>query len=127
MEEIICNCESLPKTHRPCAHCQAGLKKVPDHIRKHFDNWAREAAIRDCAAYVLDRADQYADGSGCWVALADASHNMMLGEVDAAKKNGDLGDDLMKRVDGFRQRGSRKPKPVDPMLGVDDDMDEEDD
>jgi len=36
----------------------------------------------DYAAYLLDRADQYDTDSGCWVALADAAHNIMLGEVE---------------------------------------------
>jgi hypothetical protein len=79
--------------------------------------YVRKAALRDAAAYALDRADQYEDGSGCWVALADTSHNIMQGEIDDAKRNGDLGSALYDRVDGFKG----KPKAVIPSMGVDED------
>ncbi len=73
----------------------------------------RDAAIRDVAAYLLDRADQYDTDSGCWVALTDAAHNLMNGEVDAALNNGDLDKGLYRRVDSWRGPS----KPVDPSSG----------
>ena len=77
----------------------------------------RKDALRDVAAYVLDRADQYHTESGCWVALTDVAHNIMRGEVETAKREGTLDADVYKRVDGFRG----DPKPVDPNLGMDED------
>ncbi len=67
------------------------------------------------AAYLLDRADQYETDSPCWVALADAAENVMLGEVETAADNGDFDEDLLARVRSMR---SRTPRPVDPKLGV---------
>lgn len=77
----------------------------------------RPAILRavDVAAYLLDRADQYETDSGCWVALADAAHNIMLGEVEKAKRNGDLDADLYQRL----RRIAGRARPVDPQLGVD--------
>jgi hypothetical protein len=74
--------------------------------------------LRQVAAYLLDRADQYDTDSGCWVCLADAAHEIMNGEAEARVKHGELDDpDLLKRVDGFKERPGRRP--VDPRLGVD--------
>lgn len=79
-------------------------------------------AARDVAVYLLDRADQYVTASPCWVALSDAARNIMLGEVEAAKRNGDLTADLYGRVDGF----TGVPRPVVPTAGTTKD-DEDDD
>jgi len=79
---------------------------------------------RDVAAYLLDRADQYVDGSGCWVALADAAHNVMQGEVEAEKRNGSFDAELYRRVDGM----AGSPRPVVPESGtLEDDEDDGDD
>lgn len=59
------------------------------------------ATKKQIAAYLLDRADQYDLNSGCWIALADAAHNIMLGEVEAARDNGDLDADLFRRLDAM--------------------------
>ena len=69
----------------------------------------------DYAAYLLDRADQYETDSACWVALADAAHNIMLGEVEAAKRSGELDVSLYERLS--RMVGGASP--VDPSSGVD--------
>ena len=68
----------------------------------------------DYAAYLLDRADQYETDSACWVALADAAHNIMLGEVASAKRCGELDASLYERL----ARMSGAAKPVDPSSGV---------
>ncbi len=75
--------------------------------------------IRVVAAYLLDRADQYVDGSGCWVALADASHNLMRGDVEVSLLDGQLDPDAFRRVDAFA-RGRKKPRPVVPATGTED-------
>ena len=80
--------------------------KVEDFVRRQF--------ARDVAAYLLDRADQYETASGCWICLSDAAHAVINGEVQAAKVNGDLDDDLYRRVDGFR---GPAPK-VAPKMGI---------
>lgn len=72
--------------------------------------------IEDIAAYLLDRADQYDTDSPCWIALSDAAHNLMIGEVRAAKDNGDLDQGLYKRL----RRMSGSAKSVDPKLGAED-------
>lgn len=71
--------------------------------------------VEDVAAYLADRADQYITDSPCWIALTDAARNIMLGEVEAAKSNGDLDADLYKRL--RRMRGPARS--VDPSAGVD--------
>ena len=72
----------------------------------------------DVAAYLLDRADQYVTDSACWVALSDAAHNIYIGEVETAKRNGDLDDSLYRRLKRMTRGDAR---PVDPTAGVDDD------
>lgn len=102
--------------------CRDNLWKKGPGPSQEIDEDASHAAIagplaastRDIAAYLLDRADQYDTESPCWIALSDAAHNLMLGEVDASVKAGEL-DDLYKRVDGFRRK---RPRKVSPDLGV---------
>lgn len=65
---------------------------------------AARASLRDVAAYLLDRADQYEDGSSCWVALAEVARNVMRGEIAAAKRNGDFDAALYARVDSPASR-----------------------
>lgn len=77
----------------------------------------RMLSAADVAAYLLDRADQYDTESGCWAALADAAHNVWIGEVEAAKANGDLDAALHKRL----RRMTGDAKPVDPQMGVNED------
>lgn len=71
--------------------------------------------IKDVAAYLLDRADQYVTDSACWIALSDAAHNIMLGEVEIARRNGDLDRSLYDRLAKIAGRS----RPVDPTSGVD--------
>ncbi len=79
---------------------------------------SRKKALRDAAAYILDRAEQYETDSGCYTALAEVAHNIMLGEVDASVADGALEPELYDRVD--KMAGTRaKPRPVNPTLGVD--------
>ena len=66
---------------------------------------------RDVAAYLLDRADQYDDGCFCWLALAEAARNIMAGEVEAAKRNGDFDAALYARVDPKGIGIPRAPSP----------------
>lgn len=79
---------------------------------------------RDVAAYLLDRADQYVTESSCWIALADAAHNIMLGEVHKAIVENEFDEPLYERVDGFA-RG--KPRRVVPYAGVDEPDDDDGD
>lgn len=72
----------------------------------------------DVAAYLLDRADQYETDSGCWVALADAAHNVLAGAVQDAKNNGDLDESLYERMKDWGWP-EKEPRPVEPSLGVD--------
>lgn len=65
----------------------------------------RQRAFRDVAAYLLDRADQYKPGSGSWVPLADAAQEIINGRVDEVQENGDLDDELYRRVDRLRRGG----------------------
>lgn len=76
---------------------------------------------RDIAAYLLDRADQYDTDSPCWIALADAAHNVMQGEIGRAKREGEFDAALYDRVDGF---GPGTARPINPKLGTDDCEDE---
>ena len=73
----------------------------------------------DYAAYLLDRADQYETDSGCWVALAEAAHNVMIGEVENAKKSGELDASLYERLERMTH-GSWASKPVVPTAGTKD-------
>lgn len=77
----------------------------------------------DIAAYLLDRADQYVTSSPCWIALSDAARNVALGEVTQAKDSGELDAELYGRIKSMA-RGA-EPVPVEPELGVDDDLDDE--
>lgn len=69
----------------------------------------------DICAYLLDRADQYDTESPCWVAITDAVSNVLAGEVEQARRSGELTRDLYARLQTMG--GSRA---VDPQLGVDD-------
>lgn len=60
------------------------------------------------AAYLTDRADQYDTESPCWIALTDAAEDVINGEVEAAARNGDLDEDLRRRV----RKWKRKPEPT---------------
>lgn len=71
----------------------------------------RAATKKEIAAYLLDRADQYDLNSGCWIALADAAQNIMLGEVEAARDNGDLDGELFRRLDSM----TGTARAVDPL------------
>lgn len=67
------------------------------------------------ACYLLDRADQYQVDSGCWVALADAAKNIMLGEHRKSFAEGEFDDgDLQRRL----RRMAGVVRPVDPKMGV---------
>lgn len=72
---------------------------------------------RHVAAYLLDRADQYATDSPCWVALADAANNVLAGDVEAAVIDRVFDDDLMARVVGMEKRA--RSQNVNPDEGVD--------
>lgn len=74
-------------------------------LRDLFSRAIREAMEderRVCAAYVLDRADQYYTASPCWHGLADAAHGIMNGEAAEAADHGEFDAKLYARVDGFR-------------------------
>lgn len=73
----------------------------------------------DYAAYLLDRADQYETDSGCWVALADAAHSIMLGEVESAKRHGELDEELYERLKESSRDAVRHVCPTD---GTDDEL-----
>lgn len=73
---------------------------------------ARVEERRICAAYVLDRADQYETRSPCWHGLADAAHGIMSGEAAAAEAHGEFDEGLYKRVDSFKGKAP-KVRPVD--------------
>lgn len=65
----------------------------------------RADLLQYVAAYLIDRADQYDTESPCWIALADAAHNIMNGEFEAAVAHGELdGADLLDRVARWRKR-----------------------
>ena len=56
------------------------------------------------AAYLLDRADQYATDDWRWNPLADAAHAFMSGEVQRLLDAGELREsDLRRRVKRFRE------------------------
>lgn len=73
-------------------------------------------APKDYAAYLLDRADQYVTDSPCHIALADAARNIMLGEVETAKRVGELDASLYKRLATM----SGPARAVEPTAGVGD-------
>jgi hypothetical protein len=50
-----------------------------------------------CAAYCLDRADQYDTNSGTWVGLADAAEGIAKGEASGMLERGET-EDLLARV-----------------------------
>lgn len=55
---------------------------------------------RMVAAYLLDRADQYQDGSASWIGLADAARAVVRGEADDAIDCGELDDSqVLTRID----------------------------
>ena len=122
------NCFICPECARTQAdedHCCTVCSRdciVVEHGVMKFPGDSGAVTMRDVAAYLLDRADQYDDGSGCWVAVADCAHNVAIGEVVIAKNEGELDSDLYERVD----RMSGAVKPVIPDSGKDpDDADEE--
>lgn len=77
----------------------------------------RRHTTRDIAAYLLDRADQYDTDSPCHIALTDAAHNVMQGEIARAKRENDFDAALYARVDSL---GPGIARPVQPRLGADD-------
>lgn len=77
----------------------------------------------DVAAYLLDRADQYDDDSGCHIAVSDCAHNVAIGEVTTAKNEGELDERLYGRV----ARMSGVAKAVVPDSGKLEDDEEEGD
>jgi len=74
--------------------------------------------------YLLSQADAYVTESPCWIALSDAAHNVINGEVQAALDSGELDDDLLRRVRSFK---GKPPIPVHANAGIDADDDDEDD
>lgn len=58
----------------------------------------------EVAAYLLDRADQYATESPCWIALADAAEAVVRGEAQVAAEHGEFDEDLLRRVEAMRAR-----------------------
>lgn len=79
------------------------------------DRAARLDERRICAAYALDRADQYDGDSACWSCLAEAAHGIANGEAATAEEHGEFDDDLYARVDSFKG----KAPAVNPTDGVD--------
>ena len=58
--------------------------------------------VEDVAAYLLDRADQYATSSGSWVPLVDAAKAFVTGEVQRLLDAGELREpELRGRVRRF--------------------------
>lgn len=76
-----------------CPHHQALEVALRAAVRPAYES------LRDVAAYLLDRADQYEPDSPCWIVLADAARSIMRGEVAAAARNGDFDSTLYARVD----------------------------
>lgn len=79
----------------------------------------------EIAAYLVDRADQYVTDSPCWVALTDVAHNIMQGDVETWMTDGNLDEDLRRRVAAWRRPDSVPPtppefRPVVPTAGTDD-------
>ena len=70
---------------------QATREHIAMYERGRHDE--REA----CAAYCLDRADQYDTSSGTWPALADAAEGIAKGEAAGMMARGET-EDLLKRV-----------------------------
>jgi hypothetical protein len=70
----------------------------------------RMTADEVVAAYLLDRADQYDTSSPCWIALADAAKDILMGDHKQANLEGNL-DDLTDRVRRIArvERVSREP------------------
>ncbi len=88
--------------------CRAGTPGDEDAVRK------TRAKTIDVAAYLLDRADRYETESPCWVALADAAENILVGEVARAVECGELDGSLYDRLRTMQ----RCARAVDPSLGV---------
>ena len=67
-----------------------------------------------CAAYCLDRADQYDTNCGIWPALADAAEGIAKGEAAGMLARGDT-EDLVARVRtlaGFTRKTHAKPRAM---------------
>lgn len=58
------------------------------------------------AAHAIDRADQMADGSCCWIGMADIAVDIASGRHAELFEAGEF-TDLQKRVGGFAKRGRR--------------------
>jgi hypothetical protein len=71
----------------------AQVEQIVREIRVSVRNEEREA----CAAYCLDRADQYDTSSGTWVGLADAAEGIAKGEASGMLERGET-EDLLARV-----------------------------
>ena len=68
-------------------------------------------ARRMVAAFLIDRADQYDAKSPCWVALADAAHGVMDGDLEQRVSEGEFDDPrLMKRVNKWRRVPAPSPQ-----------------
>ena len=80
-------------------HCGLGIRLARVHAVLMQE---REA----CAAYCLDRADQYQTTSPVWVALADCAEAITKGEAATALRVGET-EDLLNRVRRMAVLGNR--------------------
>lgn len=69
----------------------------------------------DVAMYLMSRADAYVTDSPCWVALSDAAHNVINGDVEAHHDYNGEDADMRRRV---RKWVGTAPRSVDPIAGV---------
>ena len=94
-----------PTACEGCCHCRAvshvnGCLADAAALRSQLAT-ARE----DIAAYLLDRADQYATRDWRWNPLSGAAHDIMGGAVDEALAHGELQEpELRRRVRNWRKK-----------------------
>ena len=91
---------------------ETALKAAGYKVRT--SGFASHTILRDVAAYLIDRADQYETSSPCWIALSDAALNLLNGDVEQRMSEGEFDGELYARVDAMRG----PTKPVEPSLGV---------
>lgn len=72
----------------------------------------RDQEREACAAYCLDRDDQYETKSGTWVGIAECAEGIAKGDAAASLREGET-EDLLKRVRQMAEFTRKTPKPKD--------------
>lgn len=123
LDYLMATCKSGP--HRTATRAAPLNAEELERVRRRLadvlptDDAVRLLATLDqerlaCAAYCLDRADQYDTNCGIWPALADAAEGIAKGEAAGMLERGET-EDLVARVRklaGFKRKTHSKPRAM---------------